>query len=177
MSDIGLIPPVVGNSLRCVATMSASLIGHSGSSTFRLFTCAVSMSLVGSRFSSESAPGPFHHGIRRRGGTIQKRGRYDLRVDEYTAKQPLPDSTRQRKTRLAFFGPPLSARVRALHIRFASGRAAFWQVKSLAFRVTKFSYRPSTRPAWSRRRLRGPLALWAQHTFRAERSLSVRGAF
>jgi len=45
--------------------MSASLIGHSGSSTFRLFTCAVSMSLAGSRFSSESAPGPFHHGIRR----------------------------------------------------------------------------------------------------------------
>src|SRR6188768_2981153 len=28
------------------------------------------MSLAGSRFSSESAPGPFHHGIRRRGGTI-----------------------------------------------------------------------------------------------------------
>ena len=29
------------------------------------FTCAVSMSLADSRFSSESAPGPFHHGIRR----------------------------------------------------------------------------------------------------------------
>src|SRR5262245_45301531 len=28
------------------------------------------MSLAGSCFSSESAPGPFHHGIRRRGGTI-----------------------------------------------------------------------------------------------------------
>ena len=28
------------------------------------------MSLAGSRFSSESAPGPFHHGVRRRGGTI-----------------------------------------------------------------------------------------------------------
>src|SRR3984957_12589448 len=28
------------------------------------------MSLTGSCFSSESAPGPFHHGIRRRGGTI-----------------------------------------------------------------------------------------------------------
>jgi hypothetical protein len=38
--------------------MSASLIGHSGSSTFRLPTCAVSTSLAGSRFSSESAPGP-----------------------------------------------------------------------------------------------------------------------
>jgi hypothetical protein len=30
----------------------------------------VSMSLTGSCFSSESAPRPFHHGIRRRGGTI-----------------------------------------------------------------------------------------------------------
>jgi hypothetical protein len=52
------------------STMSASLIGHSGSSTFRLSTTAMSMSLAGSCFSSESAPGPFHHGIRRRGGTI-----------------------------------------------------------------------------------------------------------
>src|SRR6187431_3796114 len=50
--------------------MSASLIGHSGSSTFRLSASAVSMSLAGSRFSPESAPGPFHHGIRGRGGTI-----------------------------------------------------------------------------------------------------------
>src|SRR6202166_3814771 len=50
--------------------MSASLIGRLGSSTFRLSTPAVSMSLTGSRFSSESAPGPFHHGIRGRGGTI-----------------------------------------------------------------------------------------------------------
>jgi|SRR5579862_9750 len=50
--------------------MSASLIGRSGSSTFRLCIAAVSMSLAGSRFSSDSAPGPFHHGIRRRGGTI-----------------------------------------------------------------------------------------------------------
>ena len=50
--------------------MSASLIGHSGSSTFRLSTTAMSMSLAGSCFSSESAPGPFHHGIRGRGGTI-----------------------------------------------------------------------------------------------------------
>ena len=30
----------------------------------------VLMSLAGSRFSSESALGPFHHGVRRRGGTI-----------------------------------------------------------------------------------------------------------
>ena len=50
--------------------MSASLIGRWGSSAFRLSTTAVSMSLTGSRFSSESAPGPFQHGIRRRGGTI-----------------------------------------------------------------------------------------------------------
>src|ERR1700716_1420197 len=50
--------------------MSASLIGHLGSSTFRLSTTTVSMSRAGSCFSSESAPGPFHHGIRGRGGTI-----------------------------------------------------------------------------------------------------------
>jgi len=50
--------------------MSASLIGPSGSSTFRLSTNAESMSLAGSCFSPESAPGPFHHGIRGRGGTI-----------------------------------------------------------------------------------------------------------
>src|SRR5665213_1960944 len=39
--------------------MSASLIGHLRSSTFRLSTTTVSMSLTGSRFSSESAPRPF----------------------------------------------------------------------------------------------------------------------
>ena len=50
--------------------MSASLIGHLRSSAFRLSTTATSMSLTGSRFSSESAPGPFHYGIRGRGGTI-----------------------------------------------------------------------------------------------------------
>src|SRR3974390_502910 len=48
----------------------ASLIGRSGSSTFRLSTSAVSVSLTGSCFSSESAPRPFHHGSRERGGTI-----------------------------------------------------------------------------------------------------------
>src|ERR1035437_9827194 len=53
-----------------VPRMSASLIGHLRSSTFRLSTTAVSMSLTGSRFSSESAPRPFHYGIRGRGGTI-----------------------------------------------------------------------------------------------------------
>ena len=50
--------------------MSASLIGHSGSSTFRLSTTGVLMSLAGSRFSSDSAQRPFQHGVRRRGGTI-----------------------------------------------------------------------------------------------------------
>src|SRR5664280_2725306 len=50
--------------------MSASLIGRLGSSTFRLSTTTVSMSLTGSRFSSESEPRPFHYGIRGRGGTI-----------------------------------------------------------------------------------------------------------
>src|SRR6267142_1856036 len=53
-----------------VRSESASLIGRSRSSTFRLSTTAVSMSLAGSCFSTESAPGPFHHGIRGRGGTI-----------------------------------------------------------------------------------------------------------
>ena len=42
----------------------------SGVKHVRLSTTAVSMSLTGSCFSSESAPRPFHHGIRRRGGTI-----------------------------------------------------------------------------------------------------------
>jgi hypothetical protein len=50
--------------------MSASLIGRLGSSAFRLSTTTVSMSLAGPCFSSESAPGPFHHGFRGRGGTI-----------------------------------------------------------------------------------------------------------
>src|ERR1035437_6595629 len=50
--------------------MSASLIGHLGSSAFRLSTTTMSMSLTGSCFSSESAPRPFHHGIRGRGGAI-----------------------------------------------------------------------------------------------------------
>ena len=50
--------------------LSASLIGRLGSSVFRLSTAAVSMSLAGSCFSSESAPRPFQYGIRERGGTI-----------------------------------------------------------------------------------------------------------
>ena len=55
---------------RDVRFMSASLIGRFGSSTFRPSTTGVLMSLAGSRFSSESALRPFHHGVRRRGGTI-----------------------------------------------------------------------------------------------------------
>src|SRR5262249_25166589 len=55
---------------RVVQPMSASLIGRRVSSAFRLSTTSVSMSLTGSCFSSESAPRPFHHGIRRQGGTI-----------------------------------------------------------------------------------------------------------
>jgi hypothetical protein len=41
-----------------------------GVKRFGLSTCAVSMSLTGSRFSSDSALRPFQYGIRRRGGTI-----------------------------------------------------------------------------------------------------------
>ena len=52
------------------AVMSASLIGRLGSSAFGLSTAALSMSRTGWCFSSESAPTPFHHGIRGRGGTI-----------------------------------------------------------------------------------------------------------
>src|ERR1700681_4849315 len=61
---------VISGNARNEPMMSDSLIGRLGSSTFRLFTAAVSMSPAGSRFSSESALGPFHHGIRGRGGTI-----------------------------------------------------------------------------------------------------------
>ena len=60
-------PQYVRRLLRCgisIRPMSASLIGHSGSSAFRLSTSAVSMSLTGSCFSSESAPRPFHDGVR-----------------------------------------------------------------------------------------------------------------
>ena len=40
--------------------MSASLIGRLGSSAFRLSNVAVSMSLAGSRFSSDSALRPLY---------------------------------------------------------------------------------------------------------------------
>src|SRR6266850_4460509 len=68
-----MLPSVeAGDGETPVPLMSASLIGRLGSSAFRLSTTAVSMSLTGSRFSSESAPRPFHHGIRRRGGTTYR---------------------------------------------------------------------------------------------------------
>ena len=46
--------------LQCRASLVASLIGRLRSSTFRLSATAMSMSLTGSRFSSESAPGPLY---------------------------------------------------------------------------------------------------------------------
>jgi len=55
---------------RLLHPAAPSLIGRLGSSAFRLSTAVASMSLTGSCFSSESAPRPFHHGIRGRGGTI-----------------------------------------------------------------------------------------------------------
>jgi len=42
------------------------------SSAFQTIHYHRSMSLAGSRFSSESSPRPFQHGIRRRGGTIRR---------------------------------------------------------------------------------------------------------
>ena len=55
---------------RQVAITVASLIGRAGSSAFRLSTVTASGSPAGACFSAESALRPFHHGIRRRGGTI-----------------------------------------------------------------------------------------------------------
>src|SRR5260221_9847825 len=52
---------IIQHLMRRPPPMSASLIGHLGSSAFRLSTTiAVSMSLTGSCFSSESAPGPLY---------------------------------------------------------------------------------------------------------------------
>jgi hypothetical protein len=65
MTAMGQHRPISG-----ARTVSASLIGHFESSAFKLSTAAVSMSLAGSCFSPDSAPRPFHHGIRERGGTI-----------------------------------------------------------------------------------------------------------
>jgi len=54
--------------------MSASLIGRLGSSTFRLSATPVSMSLTGSRFSSDSAPRPLY------GAPQQQASQFDARV-------------------------------------------------------------------------------------------------
>jgi hypothetical protein len=69
-ASLGSAPLRLGRVLINAHAMSASLIGHLRSSAFRLSTSAMSMPLTGSCFSSESAPRPFHHGIRGRGGTI-----------------------------------------------------------------------------------------------------------
>src|SRR6516164_7813160 len=61
---------IPGRQHQYAAHMSASLIGRLGSSAFGCPRLGVSMSLAGSCFSPESAHRPFHHGIRRRGGTI-----------------------------------------------------------------------------------------------------------
>jgi hypothetical protein len=75
---VGAVHHIKSGKPRGEHMLCASLIGRSGSSVFRLSITTMSMSLAGSRFSSESAPGPFHHGIRGRGGTI------------FTAALPLP---------------------------------------------------------------------------------------
>ena len=54
--------------------MYASLIGRSGSSAFRLSTTAMSMSLAGSRFSTDSAPRPLYGIFLVSAAISQKRG-------------------------------------------------------------------------------------------------------
>ena len=85
---------VVGTFRTCREThyFVASLIGRLGSSTFRLSTTAVSMSLPGSCFSSELAPRPFHHGIRGRGGTIYGRPCRQTAGPSDRANSPHPSS-------------------------------------------------------------------------------------
>ncbi len=70
---VGCLPRWVQSRIRLLIDAvheSASLIGRLGSSAFRPSTKTVSTSLASTCFSSESAPRPFHHGIRGRGGTI-----------------------------------------------------------------------------------------------------------
>ena len=93
-----------------VRAMSASLIGRLGSSAFRLSTTAVSMSLTGSRFSSESAPRPFHHGIRGRGGAISYAAlpsdeRRSKRTHEFTSSIVPRGTSFHRSVELEF--PPI----------------------------------------------------------------------
>ena len=92
--------------------MSASLIGHLGSSAFRpSTTTAVSMSLTGSCFSSESAPRPFHHGNRERGGTIYLADEIVSGLDVSTQAQVLrllKELTSEMRLALAFISHDLS---------------------------------------------------------------------
>ena len=62
--------------------MSASLIGRVRSSAFRLSETAVSMSLAGSCFSTESALRPFHYGIHARANTTLEDASEDATIAE-----------------------------------------------------------------------------------------------
>ena len=93
----------------------------------RLSTAAMSMSPTGSRFSSESAPRPFHHGIRGRGGTIfgrpcrQTNGR-SKRTCELTSSIVPRGTSFHRRVELEF--PPIGsdpARVVMLLLRLVPG--------------------------------------------------------
>ena len=91
--------------------MSASLIGRLGSSTFRLSAAAVSMSLTGSCFSSESAPGPFHHGIRGRsrailGAALPSDERWSKRTCDLTSSIVPRGTSFHRSVELEF--PPIA---------------------------------------------------------------------
>ena len=122
--------------------LSASLIGRSGSSTFRLSTTAVSMSLTGSRFSSDSAPKPFHHGIRGRGGTIC-----------YAAVHDHGQPARQRHDRLLHPAAPgdlhrpcpLSAKSRSASQIRAMPKRPSELTSSIVPRGTSFQPRPVLR--------------------------------
>src|SRR4029079_16336645 len=117
--------------------MSASLIGQFGSSVFRLPTTAVSMSLTGSRFSPESAPGPFHHGIRGRGGTI------------YTAALPLDERKVQADMRTSLIG------------RFGSSTFRLSTIAvSMSLTGSRFSSESALRPFHYGIRGRGGTIFW-----------------
>jgi hypothetical protein len=65
--------------------MSASLIGRSGSSAFRLSTVAVSISLTGFRFYSDGAPEPE--------GRLVSRATAEAAVARRTFKKDCPVDT------------------------------------------------------------------------------------
>jgi hypothetical protein len=68
MAQVALLPKVALN----VTSLRRKIMSLRpfGVKHFQTLHPTVSMSLAGSCFSSESALRPFHHGIRRRGGTI-----------------------------------------------------------------------------------------------------------